>query len=316
MEDITISAFLLSFLIFITALAKPSLFKKILLKLDRKSKKPSKKSVLNIFGFLTLIAFISLFFVIKPKTITIPQIETPAEENIKMEASENVVMEKAETSTPSPTASIPQIQTFLVTRIVDGDTIEIEGGKIVRYIGIDTPETEHPTKGIECYGKEASKRNKQLVLGKKVELEKDISETDKYGRLLRYLWLNGTLINEQLVAEGYALSSSYPPDTKHQNRFLEAQKLARSEKRGLWDSFCDNWKEADTPVNSNTPIPDSSSTSSCLFSCSEPDKDCGDFATQIQAQTFFDCCGFTANYDPMKLDSLGVGDGIPCESLP
>jgi len=122
---------------------------------------------------------------------------------------------------------------YLVTRVIDGDTIEIEGGQKVRYIGIDTPETLDPRKPVQCFGVEASNYNKQLVEGKRVRLEKDISETDKYGRLLRYVYLGDVFINLKLVQEGYASSYSYPPDIKHQEQFVEAQKMAREQNKGL-----------------------------------------------------------------------------------
>jgi micrococcal nuclease len=128
----------------------------------------------------------------------------------------------------------------LIEKVIDGDTVEIEGGKRVRYIGIDTPETVDPRKPVQCYGKEASNRNKQLVEGKKVYLEKDISDTDKYGRLLRYIWLpsvssgQAVLVNEVLVKEGYAYSSAYPPDIKYQERFDKAQRYAQKNNNGMW----------------------------------------------------------------------------------
>jgi micrococcal nuclease len=123
-----------------------------------------------------------------------------------------------------------------VVKVIDGDTIELENGQKVRYIGIDTPELVHPSKPVECFAKEAQEKNKELVLGKEVWLEKDISETDKYGRLLRYVWVNDVLVNEVLVQEGYAQVSTYPPDVKYQERFLEAQRKAREENKGLWNS--------------------------------------------------------------------------------
>ena len=86
-----------------------------------------------------------------------------------------------------------------IVRVIDGDTIKLETGEVVRYIGIDTPETVHPSKPVQCYGKEASDKNREFVEGKEVKLEKDISETDKYNRLLRYVWLGDTLVNEYLV---------------------------------------------------------------------------------------------------------------------
>lgn len=123
-----------------------------------------------------------------------------------------------------------------VTRVIDGDTIEIEGGKKLRYIGIDTPETVDPRKPVQCFGKEASNKNKELVLGKTVRLEKDVSETDKYGRLLRYVWVGETFVNDYLVRQGYAHSSTFPPDIKYQEQFRLAETEAREQNLGLWSS--------------------------------------------------------------------------------
>src|SRR3990167_3697952 len=125
---------------------------------------------------------------------------------------------------------------FKVTRVVDGDTIEIEGGERVRHIGIDTPETVDPRKPVQCFGVEASNKNKELVSGKRVRLEKDVSETDKYGRLLRYIYIGDTFVNLELVKQGFAYSSTYPPDVKHQSQFTEAQRQAKEQNKGLWSS--------------------------------------------------------------------------------
>lgn len=144
---------------------------------------------------------------------------------------------------PSPTRSLSETPTvkekqelFFVTKVIDGDTIEIEGGKRVRYIGIDTPETKDPRKGVECFGHEAAEKNRELVSGKNVRLEKDILETDKFGRLLRYVFVDDLFINDYLVRQGYALVTTFPPDVKYQKLFIEAQKEARENKRGLWSS--------------------------------------------------------------------------------
>lgn len=123
-----------------------------------------------------------------------------------------------------------------VTKVIDGDTVEIEGGYRLRYIGIDTPETVHPSKPVQCFGKEASNKNKELVEGKTVRLERDITELDRYDRLLRYVWLGNVLVNERLVKEGYATSYTYPPDVKYQERFVQAEREARESKKGLWSS--------------------------------------------------------------------------------
>lgn len=125
----------------------------------------------------------------------------------------------------------------LAIRAVDGDTIEveIEGESYkVRYIGIDTPELHHPTKPVGYYAQEAYEKNRELVEGQTVFLEKDVSETDRYGRLLRYVYVGDVFVNAYLVQQGYAQVSTYPPDIKYQERFLELQREARDAGRGLW----------------------------------------------------------------------------------
>ena len=123
-----------------------------------------------------------------------------------------------------------------VIRVVDGDTIEIEGGQKVRYIGINTPESVDPRRSVQCFGKEASEENKRLVDGKMVRLESDISETDKYGRLLRYVYVDNMFINETLVRKGFAQVSTYPPDVKYASLFAEAEQEAKNTSLGLWAS--------------------------------------------------------------------------------
>lgn len=124
---------------------------------------------------------------------------------------------------------------YLVTKIIDGDTIEIEGGQKIRYIGIDTPEISFEK---ECLGKEAKEANMFLVENKYVRLEKDVSETDRYGRLLRYVYIDDVLVNEKLVKEGFAQARSYPPDISKQDVFNNAELEARNAKKGLWGTIC------------------------------------------------------------------------------
>ena len=136
-----------------------------------------------------------------------------------------------------PPAVPPDSIEALAIRAVDGDTIEveIEGESYkVRYIGIDTPELHHPTKPVGYYAQEAYEKNRELVEGKTVFLEKDISETDRYGRLLRYVYVGDVFVNAYLVQQGYAQVSTYPPDVKYQEQFLELQREARETGRGLW----------------------------------------------------------------------------------
>lgn len=139
--------------------------------------------------------------------------------------------------TAPPEQSPATLVEVKVTRIVDGDTIEVDiGGDLykLRYIGIDTPETIHSQRPVEHFGKEAMEKNRQLVEGKTVRLEKDVSETDKYGRLLRYVWIDDIMVNAELVRLGYAQVASYPPDVKYQDLFLQLQKEAREAGLGLW----------------------------------------------------------------------------------
>lgn len=128
---------------------------------------------------------------------------------------------------------------YQVERVIDGDTIELTNGEKVRYIGIDTPESVDPRIDVQCFGVEASGKNKELVEGKVVRLEKDVSQTDQYGRLLRYVWVDDIFVNLLLVQEGYAFSSPYPPDVRHEMDFSEAEKEARLSGRGLWGG-CDS----------------------------------------------------------------------------
>ena len=101
----------------------------------------------------------------------------------------------------------------------------------MRYIGIDTPEV-HPQ--LEAYGMKALQANRELVEGKEVRLERDVSETDKYGRLLRYVYVNGILVNAELVRQGLAYARAYPPDTKYQDYLEELETEAREAGRGMW----------------------------------------------------------------------------------
>jgi micrococcal nuclease len=141
------------------------------------------------------------------------------------------------THTPQPT-NTPDRQAAQVIRVIDGDTIEVQlDGQIytVRYIGIDTPETVAPNQPVEWMGQQATEANKDLVQGKTVYLEKDVSETDQYGRLLRYVFLvDGTFVNAELVRLGYAQASTYPPDVGYQDRLREIQQVAQDKEVGLW----------------------------------------------------------------------------------
>ncbi|GEM_PF-782089 len=125
-------------------------------------------------------------------------------------------------------------ENLIVTRIVDGDTLVLSDKKTVRLIGINTPEKEQP------YHTQAKLALTELVLGKTVRLKKDISDTDKYGRLLRYVYVDDLFVNLEMVKSGLANSYTYPPDIAHQQDFLSAERTAREKGIGLW-------KRSDTP---------------------------------------------------------------------
>ena len=144
----------------------------------------------------------------------------------------------------------PGYESAIVTDVVDGDTIKVEitgrqrgpgagdarvGGEYtVRLIGIDTPESVDPRRPVECFGKEASAATEALLAGEEVLLVKDVSETDRFDRLVRYVYLGEEMANARLVVNGYAHAYTYPPDVRHSSLFLELEREARDEDRGLW----------------------------------------------------------------------------------
>jgi len=126
-----------------------------------------------------------------------------------------------------------------VKRIIDGDTFVIHDGSKkglkIRLIGVNTPETVHPRKPVEFYGKEATQFMKQLIGDKEVKLEYDVERKDRYGRTLAYVYLkDGTFINAKLVEEGYAQAMTVPPNVKHADLFVKLQRQARENNKGLW----------------------------------------------------------------------------------
>lgn len=117
---------------------------------------------------------------------------------------------------------------FLVTKVIDGDTIELETGQKVYYLGIDAPAV-----GI-CYGKKAKAKNKELVVGKEIRLYKDVSEKDAARRLLRYVWVEDIFVNDFLVRRGYATATPIPPNTRYEEQLRQAEEEAKEKGRGIW----------------------------------------------------------------------------------
>lgn len=140
-------------------------------------------------------------------------------------------------SSPSPYAvahAAPGVPIH-VARVIDGDTIELGDGERLRYIGIDTPEEVDPRKPAQCFAKQATARNKELVENKDIIFYKDISNRDRYGRLLGFVYLaDGTFVNATLVSQGYAFAYPYKPDISKAKEFQYAQNFAREHDFGLW----------------------------------------------------------------------------------
>jgi micrococcal nuclease len=126
-------------------------------------------------------------------------------------------------------------ETARVAFVVDGDTVELAGGRRVRYIGVNTPEIDQP------YAADATALNESLVAGQQVWLEPDAQASDQYGRLLAYVWVGDTFVNLELVHQGYAVAYTVPPNVRHADAFVRAEREAREAERGLWAA-------ADVPV--------------------------------------------------------------------
>jgi endonuclease YncB( thermonuclease family) len=148
--------------------------------------------------------------------------------------------------------------------VVDGDTIKVRQGdgrvETVPLIGIDTPEVADPRTPVQCFGREASARAKEILANKRVRLEQDPSQDsrDQYGRLLAYVWLeDGTLFNKQLIEEGYVHEYTYRTPYKYQAEFRAAEERARQEELGLWSPDTCN---GDTTQPAETPTPQPSPT--------------------------------------------------------
>jgi len=226
---------------------------------------------------------------------------------------------------PTPSAKVQKSdrQKVTVVNVTDGDTFKvlIDGKtETVRIVGIDTPETVDPRKSVQCFGKEASDYSKQLLQGKTMYLETDKSQADRdhYQRLLRFVFFeDGSDFGLSLIRDGYAHEFTYNSNPYiYQSAYLKAQTEARENNRGLWNANACLYSTPTPTPKSFTKTTTKTTTSAGGHSCTGPDLDCADFKTHGEAQSFFDGCGFTTQNDPMKLDSVGVGDGVACESLP
>jgi len=245
---------LTSFICLIFGMIRPDIFNWLL------KERTNRITIALVFGSIFLVALL-----LTPPT----QSDIPIESDVSTEASnlptpdeepasvqdESVVSDAPVEEphvdgdfTPDP-VELPEGGTWILcTRVIDGDTIEIEDGSHVRFIGIDTPETVHPSEPIQPFGPEASEYTHDLLEGQNVYLVTDVSETDQYGRLLRYVYTeDGIFVNLALVQAGLARVTTYPPDVAHVDEYVAAQEEARENSRGFWAGD-DPWGEEEISI--------------------------------------------------------------------
>lgn len=142
-------------------------------------------------------------------------------------------------SQPASSTSRPVATTARVQDVIDGDTIVLETGEHLRYIGVDAPEIRRKIGGQWIYapeplGEEAKAYNRRLVGGKTIALQFDREREDRYGRMLGYVYVEGTFVNAKLLEDGYARLLVFPPNTRHADLFWKLEKTAMKEHRGIW----------------------------------------------------------------------------------
>ena len=222
--------------------------------------------------------------------------------------------------TQSPTATIPPVTAGFycvpvntqrdlaqVVNVIDGDTIEVVLNgttQRVRYIGMDTPEMGDP------YFEEAKSANAAIVSGKTLTLVKDVSETDEYGRLLRYVFVEDDhFVNYELVEDGYAKILTTLPDVVCSEFFIEAQLIAKNAGLGIW-----GLSKISTNSSPSIVPPTATFAPGPVCSCSGDEYNCSDFSSHNAAQQCYEYCISQGAGDIHGLD--GDDNGSACESLP
>ena len=246
----------ISIAVLLVELIRPSIFKKFLKTI------PRRKTIILVCLGIIVISFIGICSFAPnteekkdvstlannaeqqaiSQTTTIPEtIATPSEPIITKNSETKTV--QPEKSTPLPTTPTnPQYEYYSVSSVVDGDTIKVSVSGTIetfRLIGMDTPETVDPRKPVQCFGKEASNKAKELLTGKKVRIEKDSTQGDfdKYNRRLAYIYReDGLFYNKYMIEQGYAHEYTYNVPYKYQAEFKAAQKSAQENLKGLWSS--------------------------------------------------------------------------------
>lgn len=169
----------------------------------------------------------------------VPKGKSPAVDRVRDEADRllaklNEPASKRPSPSPAPSPA-PTGALRPVVRVVDGDTIVLDGNERVRLIGVNTPESVDPRRPVQWYGKEAAAWTRKALQGRKVRLAHDVEPRDRFGRTLAYVFLeDGTLFNLRLVEEGMAFAYPFPPNIAHEAEFRAAERQAREAGKGLW----------------------------------------------------------------------------------
>ena len=284
-----------------------------------------KKLILGSLGALFLILLLSGGGIEPQQTsaVTSEPVEVKAEETV---ASEEVTENQPVQENSKTPSGVPVSNLYQVVSVVDGDTLKVSmDGNVetIRLIGIDTPETVHPTKPVECFGKDASDKAKSILTGQSVRIELDPTqgERDKYNRLLAYIFLeDGINFNKFMIVEGYAYEYTYNLPYKYQSEFKKAEADAEILKKGLWaDGVCEEAAlETEAAPQTTSTYPAFSTISepkpeSKGYICSSNTYNCTDFSSHSEAQSIYESCGGVSN-DIHQLDR--DKDGEACETLP
>ena len=289
-------------------------------------KEVNKKSL--IYSISIFVGLCILIYVFSPKqsnesvdinqskniNTNYPQVSTEQSLLVKSDAVNS--SSKSPVVIPKVTPISNKMEVFYkVVSVIDGDTIKINLNgttETLRLIGLDTPETVDPRKPVQCFGREASNKAKELLSGRQVRLETDPSQgdRDKYDRLLAYIYRDdGLLYNKYMIEQGYAHEYTYNTPYKYQTEFKTAETEARVGERGLWaPDVC----EQSTPI---TPVPivkEESNQDYGSYTCSSNKYNCGDFSSHDEAQAVFEMCGGVDD-DIHQLDT--DKDGLACESI-
>lgn len=280
----------------------------------------AKKVIFLVVGF-----FVFVFSIDSPDSSkTATQVASDQKPAVEVKTDSEV---KAELPATTGAAQIEAPATeqgktlYQVLKVVDGDTVAVQiDGKqeVLRLIGINTPETVDPRKPVQCFGTEASAKAKEILTGKQVSLEADDSQSDrdKYGRLLRYIYLeDGTNFNKLMIDEGYAYEYTYGTPYKYQADFKDAQQKAKESKKGLWaeDTCNGNLTKSNGATTQTTTVatpteakPATQNAGSFSGSCAGK-RTCGQMTSCQEAYFYLNSCG-VGSLDRDK-------DGIPCETL-